>query len=97
MEYFIEGMAFAFEKVVTQMSVSNENGGKDHSELIRTLDPKQRKVLELFKEYNLVTSKQVGDLFGFKSRTNAALCKKWVESGFLEIADQGLKSRKYRL
>lgn len=96
-EYFTEGMAFAFEKVVSQMIASNEKGKKDHSELMRSLDPKQRKSLELFREYDVVTSKQVGDLFGFQPRTNASLCKKWVEAGFLEIVDPSLKSRKYSL
>jgi Fic family protein len=96
-EYFTEGMAFAFEKVVAQMVTSGKTSEKDHSELMRTLDPKQRKSLELFKEYDVVTSKQIGDLFGFKPRTNAALCKKWVEEGFLQIVDQSLKSRKYSL
>ena len=46
------------------MIVSNEKGKKDHSELMRSLDPKQRKSLELFREYDVVTSKQVGNLFG---------------------------------
>jgi Fic family protein len=96
-EYFTEGMAVVFEKVVNQMIASNKKGKKDHSELMRKLDPKQRKSLELFKEYDVVTSKQIGYLFGFQPRTNAALCKKWVESGFLEIVDPSLKSRKYRL
>lgn len=96
-EYFTGGMAFAFEKVVSQMIASNEKGEQDHSNLLRTLDPKQRKSLELFREYDVVTSKQIGDLFGFQPRTNSALCKKWVESGFLEIVDQSFKSRKYCL
>lgn len=96
-EYFTEGMAFAFEKVVRQMMASNEQGEKDHSKLMRTLDPKQRKSLELFREYEVITSKQIGDLFGFQPRTNTALCKKWVEAGFLEIVDPSLKSRKYSL
>jgi Fic family protein len=96
-EYFTEGMVFAFEKVVAQMIASNEKGEKDHSDLMRTLDPKQRKSLELFREYDVVRSKQIGDLFGFQPRTNSALCKKWVEGGFLEIVDQSFKSRKYSL
>ena len=96
-EYFAQGMALAFEKVVAQMMESYDKGEKDHSELMRTLDPKQRKALELFREYDLVTSRQIGDLFGFQPRTNAALCKKWVESGFIEIADSSFKSRKYRI
>lgn len=96
-EYFIEGMACAFEKVVSQMIASNEKGETDHAELMRTLDPKQRKTLELFKEYDVVTAKQIGDLFGFQPRTNSALCKKWVESGFLKIVDYSNKARKYKL
>lgn len=96
-EYFTQGMAFSFEKVVKQMINSNEKGEKDHSNLMRVLDPKQRKCLELFREYDVVTSKQIGELFGFKPRTNSALCKKWVEGGFLEISDSSFKSRKYSL
>lgn len=96
-EYFTEGMAFAFEKVVAQMIASHEKGEKDHSELMRGLDLKQRKALALFKEFEVVTAKQIGDLFGFQPRTNAALCKKWVDCGFLEIADYSNKARKYTL
>lgn len=96
-EYFIEGMAFAFEKVVTQMVDSQNKGEKDHSALMRTLDPKQRKALTLFQNYEVITSNQIGELFGFQSRTNTALCKKWVEAGFLEIVDHSNKARKYRL
>ena len=66
-KYFTEGMAFAFEKVVAQMIASNEKDQKDHSQLLRTLDPKQPKALELFKRYDMVTAKQTGDLFCFYS------------------------------
>ncbi len=96
-EYFVEGMAFAFEKVVSQMVESHEKGQPDHSLLMRTLDPKQRKALELFQAFNVITSNQIGELFGFQSRTSSALCKKWVEVGFLQIVDPSNKSRKYSL
>lgn len=96
-QYFIEGMAFAFEKVVAQMLGAENKNERDHSALIRTLDPKQRKALELFQNYEVITSHQIGELFGFQSRTSTALCKKWVEAGFLEIVDHSNKARKYRL
>lgn len=96
-EYFINGMAFAFEKVVNQMIASGNKGDKDYTILMKTLDPKQRKALELFQNYNIVTSSQIGELFGFKPRTSTALCKKWVEVGFLEIVDFSNRARKYRL
>jgi Fic family protein len=95
--YFMEGMAFAFEKVVTQMLDSQNKDEKDHSDLMRTLDPKQRKTLALFKNYNVITSAQIGELFGFQPRTNTALCKKWVDLGFLDIVDPSNKARKYKL
>lgn len=96
-DYFVEGVAVAFEKVVTQMLDSQKKGEKDHSDFMRTLDPKQRKALELFKSYDVITSHQIGALFGFQPRTNAALCKKWVEANFLTIVDGSNKARKYRL
>ena len=37
LEYFTDGMAFAFEKVVAQMATSKDNNGKDYSLLMRKL------------------------------------------------------------
>ncbi|NGX60824.1 MAG: Adenosine monophosphate-protein transferase SoFic [Chlamydiae bacterium] len=96
-EYFCQGMAYACERVVSHLETAEEKGEKDLSSLLKTLDPKQRKALELFREHSLVTSKQIGELFGFKPRTQAKFCKAWVESGFLEIVDPSKKGRKYQL
>jgi Fic family protein len=96
-EYFIEGMAHAFENVLKRMSEAKREGSFDQSDLLRVLDPKQRKALELFRMYKFVTSHQIGELFGFKPRTSAQLCKKWVENSFLEIADASNKNRTYQL
>ena len=101
-EYFCNGVANSFEKVTNQiianqMVESETRGMGNHSNLIRSLDPKQRKILELFKEYKTITSNDIGNFFGFKSRTSAALCKKWVEAGFLIIFNPSNKNRSYRL
>jgi Fic family protein len=96
-EYFLEGMAFAFENVLKRMEEANLRGEEDTSALLRKLDPKQRKILELFQLYEIVTSKQVGMLFGFKPRTSAYLCKQWTDEGFLEVANTSNKRRAYRL
>lgn len=96
-EYFVEGMAVAFENVIKRMTEANMKGLPDQSTLIRKLDPRQRKVLELFHEFETVTSRQIGDLFGFKPRTSTQICSNWVEEGFLEIVDFSNKARKYRL
>ena len=95
--YFLEGMAIAFEKVRNKMLESQKKGRKDYRVLMRLLDPRQRKALGLFKKYTIVTSKQIGNLFGFRPRTSSSLCQKWVQEDFLSIADPSFKARKYRL
>lgn len=96
-EYFIEGMASSFEKVLERMHEAGNTGAIDQSEALRKLDPKQRKALELFQSFEIVTSSQLGELFGFKPRTSALLCQQWSEVGFLEIVDFSNRGRKYRL
>lgn len=96
-EYFVEGMAVSFEKVFKRMSEASAMGSSDQSYKLRKLDPKQRKALSLFQEYETITAKQISDLFGFKARTGARLCQEWVKNGFLEIVDFSNKNRKYKL
>ncbi|MDZ4323006.1 MAG: Fic family protein [Alphaproteobacteria bacterium] len=96
-EYFVEGMAISFENVVVRMKEAQKEGASDQSDLLRQLDPKQRKALELFQEFEIITSHQVGQLFRFKPRTSAKLCATWAKEGFLEIVDPSNKGRKYKL
>jgi hypothetical protein len=79
------------------MAEAESQGSADRSAVLRKLDPRQRRVLSLFQEYEVVTSKQIGELFGFKPRTSAQICKDWLESGFLEIVDPSNRARKYKL
>jgi Fic family protein len=96
-EYFTDGAATSFENVLKHMSETQTANQKDNSKILRSLDIRQRKVLELFEEFEAVTSAQIGNLFGFQARTNSQICKKWCEEKFLEVADNSNKARKYRL
>ena len=96
-DYFIEGMAVSFENVLKRMIEAETLGSSDHSGLIRKLDPRQRRALDLFQEFETITSHQIGELFGFKPRTSAQTCANWVEEGFLEIVDPSNRGRKYKL
>lgn len=96
-EYFVEGMAISFENVVQRMEEAQTHGSVDHSALLRKLDPRQRKALELFQKFEIVVSHQIGELFGFKPRTSAVLCANWVKNGFLTIVDSSNRGRKYKL
>lgn len=96
-EYFVDGMATSFDNVLNRMDEAKVQDSPDQSALIRKLDPKQRRALELFQEFEIITSRQIGELLGFKPRTSAALCASWVENGFLTIVDSSNKGRKYKL
>jgi Fic family protein len=95
--YFIEGMAASFEKVRDQAIREAKSGGRDQSKLLRSLDPRQRQVLTLFRKSQEITAKDVARLFGHKPRATALLCQRWVANGFLVITDPARKTRRYRL
>jgi Fic family protein len=96
-DYFVAGMAVSCENVIKHMTRSAMRGDQDYENLLRTLDPKKRKALELFQAFTTVTAAQMGQLFGFKPRTSAQLCKDWVDEGFLVIVNPSNKNRSYGL
>ncbi len=95
--YFIDGTAASFENIRKQATCEAERGGKDRSKLLRDLDSKQRRALTLFAVSREVTGKDVAASFGYKPRTAAMLCQRWVEQGFLETTDSARKSRRHKL
>lgn len=96
-EYFCEGMADSFENVKRRAKEAAGSGAQDRSPALRRLDPRQRKTLELFRDSNTITSRDVAALFGISERAARNLLAAWVESGFIVIADAARKSRKYEL
>jgi cell filamentation protein, protein adenylyltransferase len=96
-EYFCEGVADSFEKV--QLSARNAavTGQRGQSGMLRQLDPRQRKALELFRDSAAITSGHLVGLFGISQRTARNLLAAWVESGFIAVVDSAKKSRKYSL
>ncbi len=95
--YFIEGTATSFEKVRDQALREAERGVKDQSKLLRNLDAKQRRALTLFQKSREIVAKDVAELFGYKPRSAALLCQRWVEKSFLVTTDAAKKSRRYKL
>ncbi|MFA6434895.1 MAG: Fic family protein [Elusimicrobiales bacterium] len=97
LEYFINGMVDAFEKVQAQARAAADNGEGDASWILRQLDPRQRKALTIFARQELMTSTDLAKLFNFAPRTARALLGQWVKNGFLAVADPSKKARKYKL
>jgi Fic family protein len=96
--YFVEGMAIAFEKVKQQAErQSLRTVPPDRSFELRELRPRQRQVLELFREFREVTSAQVGEALAISPRQARELCARWVADDFLVVGNPSNRARTYRL
>jgi Fic family protein len=95
--YFILGMADSFASVRSRAEDAERGGAPDQTASLRDLDARQRRALALFLRTTTITSRDVAAFFNMSARPAAALCAKWVETGFLEIADPSKKARRYRL
>ena len=98
LEYFIKGIVTSFENIAIKAEQEQNKGfTTDKSPILRKLDIKQRKILELFTEYEEITSAQAGQYLGLSSQSGRLLLNKWVEEGFLKIANPARKNRTYAL
>jgi Fic family protein len=96
-EYFCEGAADSFENVRRRAQDATGSGARDHSNVLRRLDPRQRRALELFRQSTMITSRDLETLFGISQRASRNLLKAWVDGGFVVVADPAKKTRKYGL
>ena len=95
--YFCAGMADAFTKVRTAAARAEERTAIDRSTLLRDLEPRQRRLLKLFRKQGSATSAEMADYLKMSPRTLVQLCREWIESGFLEYQSAARKNRSYRL
>lgn len=71
-EYFCLGMADSLESVKHRAQTAAGSGSKDRSPILRQLDPRQRKALELFHDSHTITSSDVAAMFGISQRAAPA-------------------------
>jgi Fic family protein len=95
--YFCGGMVESFESVKRRAEQEAGGGARDRAAALRGLEPRRRKALELFREADVITSRDVGRLFGVSQRAARNILSGWVEDGFVTVADAAKKTRKYRL
>jgi Fic family protein len=95
--YFCTGMADSFAKVRARAEEAGRLGGIDQAPVLRSLSPQQRKALSLFLRTKTVTSKEVAEFFSSSPRAAADLCVRWVDDGFLVVANPSKKARSYQL
>lgn len=95
--YFCLGMAEAFAAVRAQAVQAARRGARDYSPLLRRLDPRQRRLLDLFRRQGTATAGEIAAHLGLSPRTVAALCPDWLSEGFLSLQDPSRKNRSYQL
>ena len=96
--YFIKGVAEAFSNVELKSKQEQANGlTADKAPILRKLDIKQRKILELFVEYEEISSIQAGQYLNISAQSARLLLNKWVDEGFLKLVNQARKNRTYGL
>ncbi len=95
--YFCRGMAEAFAKARAAAEAARTRAGSDQAERLRQLDPRRRRLLELFRAKDTATAADIAEHLGLGHRTVVALARTLVADGFLELADPSRRNRAYRL
>lgn len=97
-DFFCTSMANALGAVRDQAAeAATAAGPQDDSAALRRLDPRRRRLLELFRGNVTATTADMASHLGLSPRTVSSLARQWVMDGFLEIADPARRSRAYRL
>jgi len=66
-------------------------------DVLRRLDPRARTVLALFLRTDRITTADVAGTLGLSDRMARTLIARWVEDGWLEVADPSRRARAYIL
>lgn len=94
-EYFTRGVAEVFEKI--QIHANQAAQTSDSSSAMRKLDVRQRKILELFTEFEEITSIQIAQYLEISQQSGRLLANRWIACGFMKLSNTSKKARKYRL
>ena len=95
--FFCEGMADAFSAVRAQAAKAAQRGAPDRTGQLRKLDPRERRLLDLFRRHGTATAGEIAKHLGLAQRTVVGLCRSWLKTGLLELKNPSRKSRSYRL
>ena len=80
-----------------QAAKAAKRGAQDRSSLLRNLDPRERRLLELFRQNGTAGAAEIAGHLKLSHRTVVGLCRSWLKSGFLELQNRSRKNRAYRL
>jgi Fic family protein len=96
-EYFVKGMAQSYATVKLRATHASRRGGIDRMAIIRTLDPRVRRLLDLFRNQGSATNAEIARHLKLSPRTTVSLSREWLLKGLVVISDPSRKNRSYRL
>lgn len=97
LEYFLDTLAGVFTAAKDEALRAAEAGISLEPEALRRLEPRARTVLGLFAKHERITANHVAAALGLSERTARVLLRKWVDEGWLEVADSARRTRSYAL
>ena len=97
MEYFASRVTGAFAAAKGRIGRELSGDAWDRSALFRSLTPRQRKILELFSDRDVITSRDAEATLSFSARSARLLCQKLAAEGFLVAVNKADKNRNYKL
>jgi Fic family protein len=95
--YFVGLLARVFDQAKKEVINLSKTSGSLEPERLRKLDYRARVVLSLFAGKERLTSSEIASALGLSTRMVRVLLKKWVEDGWLIVADQSNRGRAYVL
>lgn len=97
MKYFTTLLSEVFARAKEEALQYVKKGVSVEPEKLRGLDRRARIVLGLFAKKDRIATEDIAKVLGLSSRMVRVLAQKWVESGWLVIADGANRSRAYSL
>lgn len=96
-EYFVSLLVKVFTLAKDEAVSLSEKGTLLEPEELRKLDRRARIVFSLFVKKERITTQDAADVLGLSGRMVRNLMQKWVEEGWLVVADKSNRSRSYSL
>ncbi len=95
--YFCAGMAASFSAVRAAAQAAAKRHAPDQTGALRKLDPRERKLITLFRTNGTADVKEIAVHLNLAERTVVALCREWIAGGLLVYHNSSRKNRSYRL
>lgn len=95
--YFTGLLARVFTLVQEEAAVYAAEGMPVEPEELRRLDHRARTVLSLFTKHDAITSEMTAGLLGISPRMARNVLARWVQDGWLVVANETNRNRSYRL